>query len=203
MQGELQTRLRMPGHFVTGPASKRGLRAFWGRRAEVIMSEPGHRDGAESSEGAGEVSMPASATAPSQGPALPNEKQASGKKRASRTPIMNSLAELVWAVYAGKLKRLKLSRQETDAVECNAEFGVADHLQMLEAVSADRTLGRTRHLLLMLLGLQGSRVSGRLSAICKDALLKHTVFSSAEMVAVVTNTPEAMSDEAALLWLAN
>jgi hypothetical protein len=125
----------------------------------------------------------------SDSPASTFEGSADVKKKAAKQYRVESLEELVVAIYDGKFKRKSLNKKERTAVMNAPSFSLSQD-EVLQIVNADQFLSKTRYL--MLLGVQTQGLSYKLITLARNIMLQHQLFSSQSMREVLNNVPEAM-----------
>jgi hypothetical protein len=123
-------------------------------------------------------------------------------RRASNTPAMQTFAQMLRAAYEGKRKRLNLPKNALEAIQAAPKPDHAERVRILSLAKADRTLERTRELMLF----SAERLAGHpLGALVRefvgDVLGEHPAFRP-PLDGVLRNLPEAMNDDAAIehLW---
>lgn len=123
-------------------------------------------------------------------------------RRASDAPAMQTFAQLLRAVYEGKRKRLNLPKNALEAIYAAPKPDHAERVQVLSLAKADRTLERTRELMLFSAERLAAHPLGALvREFVGDVLREHPAFRS-PLDGVLRNLPEAMNDDAAIehLW---
>jgi len=111
---------------------------------------------------------------------------------------LNTLSELLLAVYGKQRKRPKLSAKDIAAMQAAAHLQPDELLRLRELASADRTLERTR--MLMAIGVErllNTSLAGPVRDFVREVLLAHPVFRTPGLLAVLQNDPGSPDEEAA------
>lgn len=124
------------------------------------------------------------------------------KRRTPPAPL-SSIGDLLRAAYAVKRKRLAPRKAEISAMHSATTLPPAERDELLALAAADRTLERTRELLLLSAERFGTSALGaQVRAFAGDVLQRHPAFRSPSLDGVLANLPEAVGEEAAVEFLA-
>src|SRR5688572_13689476 len=110
-----------------------------------------------------------------------------------------SLADLIRDAYGPTRKRLSLSKADLQTMQSTARLDPAQAAELLKLASGDRTLDRTRDLIL--LGaerISNQPLAGELRSFVSDVLRRHPAFAAPEMDGVLKNLPDAIGDDEAV-----
>jgi hypothetical protein len=121
----------------------------------------------------------------------------------NKAPAVQTFAQLLREVYQGKRTRLKLPKNALEAIQSAAKPDHAERVQLIDLAKADRTLQKTRDLMLFSAErLSTQPVATLVREFVGDVLRDHPAFRSPSIDGVLRNLPEAMNDDAAIeqLW---
>lgn len=114
-----------------------------------------------------------------------------------------SLADLLREVYGAKRKRLALTKSDLDAMQSAPKPEPAQRDELLSLAASDRTLERTRELLLLTMEkLAHHPLAGQVRDFVREVLRRHPAYQSPSLNGVLENLPDAVADDTALEALA-
>ena len=116
------------------------------------------------------------------------------RSRRAKTPVIDSLRELVRAIYGGEFKRLSLKKAEMAAIRSSANLESSDREGLLELSSADRTLEKTRRLMLLSFECADAIVTGALIKFARDVLHRHPAFATELLQRELEYVPDAPNE---------
>lgn len=120
-----------------------------------------------------------------------------GKKK--KPPAFQHLAELLRAAYGAKRKRLKVGKAEMEALRLASTMDSQERAALLELAATDRTLERTRDLLLLCMERMGNHpVAGAVRAFAAGVLRGHPAYRAETLNGVLENLPETSGEEESL-----
>lgn len=114
-----------------------------------------------------------------------------------------SLADLLREAYGAKRKRLALSKSDLDAMLSAPKTEPAQRDELLGLAASDRTLERTRELLLLTMEkLARHPLAGQVRDFVREVLRQHPAYQSPSLTGVLENLPDAVADDTAVETLA-
>lgn len=121
------------------------------------------------------------------------------KKAKTRTklPPIESVEQLIRAIYSGTFKRSTLDKAELAAMRSSPAMNSSQRDELLNLTLSDRTLDRTRQLMLINTRLEGS-LTGQLGEFARAVLGRHPAFSTESLAGVLDNLPEAATEDKAV-----
>lgn len=124
------------------------------------------------------------------------------KKAKTRTklPPIESVEQLLRLIYSGTLKRSTLDKSELAAMRSSPAMNSSQRDELLNLTLSDRTLDRTRQLMLICTRLEGS-LSGQLREFAREVLGRHPAFRTESLDGVLDNLPEALTEDKAVQTL--
>jgi len=128
-------------------------------------------------------------------PASAIEVSEDDKKKSAKKRGPESFEELVKAIYEGRFKRKSLSEKDRNVLMKEMSFEPSQE-EIQAIANSDPFLSKT--LQLMVLGIQAQGLSYKVGGFARKVMLRHTLYSSQSMTAVLTNLPEAMPAGAAI-----
>lgn len=136
---------------------------------------------------------------------VPNSESASVVGKRSTPKPIESVEDLLRAFYAGKFKRSTLNKKESDGMRRAEELNEAKRMAILNEAISDRTLGKTRELMLFCIGLREPTVVGQIDKFCDLVIRRHPVFSDGALTSTELSEIEAIrkimnSDFSAVSW---
>lgn len=126
----------------------------------------------------------------------PEVKEA-GKARPRAQPI-ESVGQLLRAIYAGTFKRTTLKRAEVAAMRSAPSAILSERDELFVLALSDRTLDRTRQLMLIGTSLDAPVVAGQIGEFAREVLRHHPAFKSEALAGVLENLPEAATEDGAV-----
>ncbi|MDD9856098.1 MAG: hypothetical protein OXU88_07970 [Gammaproteobacteria bacterium] len=125
-------------------------------------------------------------------------------KRSTPKPI-ESVEDLLRAFYAGKFKRSTLNKKESDRMRVAEKLNEAKCMAILNEAISDRTLGKTRELMLFCVGLRETNVIQQIDKFCDLVIHRHPAFGNGPLSLTESSEVEAArkimnSDFSALSW---
>jgi len=125
-------------------------------------------------------------------------------KRSTPKPI-ESVEGLLRAFYAGKFKRLALSKKEADRIRKAEKLNEAKHAAILNEAISDRTLGKTRELMLFCAGLKEPSIIEQIDRFCDLVIYHHPVFENNSLILTELSEIDAVGkimngDYSSLSW---
>lgn len=123
------------------------------------------------------------------------------KKPHSRPTIdpIRSISELLRAVYGGKQKRVVVKKADIQAMRSAPKLEPAERQELLELAASDRTLERTRELMLM--SMEWSDAPYIVDCVfdfARQVFRCHPAFLDASLESVFENTPESPREDRAV-----
>lgn len=148
----------------------------------------------------GQPSGDQSTTEQGQGHDTPALQDAS-KRRGARgqPPSIQSIGDLLRAAYGGKAKRIKPKKAEITAVQSAPKLEVSEKEELLALSALDRTLERTRELMLLSMERLNTPVlAGQVREFVRQVLRRHPAFHSESFIGVLENDPDGPGEEGAV-----
>ena len=124
------------------------------------------------------------------------------RKAHIKIPPIESVEQLLRAVYAGTFKRKALTKKELSAM-CGARaLGLQESDDILNQTVADRTLKRTLQLTLLGIGIDPSPVTDQIGKFVHEVLRRHPAFTEESLAEVEGPAIEALAsrDYGELSW---
>ena len=119
------------------------------------------------------------------------------KSRArSKAQPIESVGQLLRAVYAGTFRRSTLSRIELTAMKSAQTLRESEKKELLDLTSSDRTLDRTRQLMLLSVKLKVPTISNQIREFVREVLQSHPAFKMISIENAVKNPKSPTSDNA-------
>lgn len=129
---------------------------------------------------------------------------AAQRKTVAKAPGIESLSQLLREVYAGAFKRTKLKRAELTVIHNSPMLDDIERKKILGlALSEDRTLDRTRRLMLLAVladKFKARSVWSEIQEFSRDVLEGHPAFRT--LKSVLKDLPEARTEDQAIRFLA-
>lgn len=124
--------------------------------------------------------------------------------RSDRPKVLpvTSVGQLLLAIYNGWFKRASLKKAELAAMRTASLPSNAEREEMLALAKSDRTLERTRRLMLIGSKHPGPIISTQIREFARDVLQHHPAFQAESLAGVLANLPEAASEDVAVTYLA-
>jgi len=122
----------------------------------------------------------------------PNSESASAAGKRSTPKPIESVEGLLRAFYAGKFKRSTLNKTELDGMRRAEELNEAKCMAILDETISDRTLGKTRELMLFCIGLMEPTVVGQIDKFCDLVIRRHPVFAGGALTSTELSEIEAV-----------
>ena len=121
------------------------------------------------------------------------------KKTKTRTklPPIENVEHLLRAIYSGTFKRSTLDKAELSAMRSSPAMNPLQRDELLNLALSDRTLDRTRQLMLISTRLESS-LSGQLRGFAREVLGRHPAFGTDTLVGVLDNLPDAITEDKAI-----
>jgi hypothetical protein len=132
--------------------------------------------------------------------AIPSAKAPTGGRPAgAKTPVLQSFSDLLRAAYGTRSKRLNPKKAEIVAMRSAPRPDPAEREELLALAASDRTLRRTRELMLLSIEwIDSSVLSGQVREFVREALRRHPAFIRESLAAALENRPDGPSEEAAV-----
>ncbi len=113
-----------------------------------------------------------------------------------------SCADLLRAVYSGKRKRLKPSEKALRKMRLGPKLQPAEREELLDLATQDRTLERTRELMLLSMErFDGPNLAGQVREFVRDLLMRHPAFQVEALADALRNLSEGPTSERAVKML--
>src|SRR6266480_4407353 len=126
-----------------------------------------------------------------------------GGATTTKPPRFQSFADLIREAYGTKRKRLRVTKAELEAINSGSKSD-AQRDELLHLSASDRTLERTRELMLLSAERFGSQpLAGQVRDYVRYVLRRHPAFLPESLAGVLENLPESASEEAAVTALAS
>ncbi|MBI4692735.1 MAG: hypothetical protein HY749_01795 [Gammaproteobacteria bacterium] len=120
----------------------------------------------------------------------------------SKPPRFNTLADLLRLTYGSKRKRLALAKSDLRAMQAAPKLEADERHDLLRLASSDRTLERTRDLLLLSAEkFVHHPLAVQVKDFVREVLRNHPAYQSLSLQGVLDNLPEASSIDIALAAL--
>lgn len=142
-----------------------------------------------------------SVVSPTPGPVTTAPDTKEKNKARPQAPPIESVSQLLRAVYNGKFKRSTLKKAELAAMQSARPPSGPESVELVGLALPDRTLARTRQLMLIGAGLGGSVIAGQITKLARDVLRSHPAFKSESLAGVLENLPDAPTGDKAVLAL--
>lgn len=138
------------------------------------------------------------------GSSAPSESKATkGDTPRPKAPLVSSVGQLLRELYGGKLKRVALKKPEVKALRAAPPPSDEERIALLDLAQADRTMEKTRQLLMLAVRLDDVSLAGRLREFARDVLRRQPAFRTDSLAGVLENLPEAPTEEKAISILAS
>ena len=125
-------------------------------------------------------------------------------KKHTKAMRIERMDQLLRAIYAGTFKRMTLKQEEIKAVRNSPKLAVSEHEELLGRIpSIDRTLDRTRHLLLLSVGLEMPVKISQIQEFVSIVLQRHPAFRTSLLREGLENLPGGLEQDQAVEELAN
>ena len=122
-------------------------------------------------------------------------------KRATAAAL-ESCADLLRAVYSGKPKRLKPPEKALRKMRLGPKLQPAEREELLGFAAQDRTLERTRELMLLSMErFDGPNLAGQVREFIRDVLVRHPAFQEKALTDALRNLPDGPTPERAVKML--
>jgi hypothetical protein len=116
---------------------------------------------------------------------------------------IESLPELVRAVYDGSFARGDLRKQELERLRKAPDVTDGERAELLAAAEHDISLARTRQLLMLALGVDAQVLNARIREFARQKLACHPLFSSDALAEVIGHLATRSSEREAVALLVN
>ena len=136
------------------------------------------------------------------GKSQPKESSVKRKHR-SKVPPVESVSQLLRVMYVGTFKRSILKKAELSAMQVAPGVDKLELEELLALASSDRTLDRTRRLMLLGDGLGSHPVASQIRDFSGQVLRRHPAFSIDSVAGVLRNFPDVSRDEKAIRALSS
>jgi hypothetical protein len=113
-------------------------------------------------------------------------------------PHIETVASLIRAVYGGTFKRVTLKKAELNALRSSTVLTPSEREELLALAQSDRTLEKTRQMMLLCVGLDVSAGGNLIREFVGGVLQQHPAFVAASLADVLRNLPDSLSEEAAV-----
>lgn len=138
------------------------------------------------------MTEPEDHAAPKKAPAVP------------KVPRFHTLADLLREAYGTKRKRVALGKADVEAMQSAPKPETAQREELLRLAASDRTLERTRELLLLSVERLGHHpLAGQIRDFVREVLRRHPAYQAPSLHGVLENLPEAAADDTAVEALAS
>ena len=125
-------------------------------------------------------------------------------KTRAKAMRIERMDQLLHAIYAGTFKRVTLKKEEIKAIRNSPNLAVSEHEEFLGRIpSLDRTLDRTRHLLLLSVGLDMPVKISQIQEFVSVVLQRHPAFRTSLLREGLENLPGGLEQDQAVEELAN
>lgn len=125
-------------------------------------------------------------------------------KKHANVMRIERMDQLLHAIYAGTFKRVTLKKEEIKAIRNSPKLDVSEHEELLGQIpSIDRTLDRTRHLLLLSIGLEMPVKISQIQEFVSVVFQRHPAFRTSLLREDLENFPEGLKQDKAVEELAN
>ncbi len=111
---------------------------------------------------------------------------------------LESCANLIRAVYSGKRKLTKPRKTDIDKMISGPKLQPAEREELLGLAAQDRTLKKTRDLMLLNMEFDGPNLAGQVRELVRDVLVRHPAFQIEALADALRNLPEGPTLERAV-----
>ena len=133
---------------------------------------------------------------------LPGETENKRGETRVKPPALQSLGDLLRTVYGRKRRSLNLKKTEIGAICSVPKVETVERDELLGLAASDRTLERTRELMLLSMErFDAATVGGQLWEFVRDVLHRHPAFAAESLAWLLENQPDAPSEERAVRTL--
>lgn len=119
----------------------------------------------------------------------------------SKPKPLGNLHDLLNAAYSGKRKRLNPQKSEIAAMRSAARLVPSEQEDLLLLSASDRTLERTRDLMLLSFEWSDVMLAGQVREFISEVLRRHPAFLSESLAGVFSNNPDGISEDDAVRTL--
>lgn len=120
--------------------------------------------------------------------------------RTSRVPI-TSFAQFVRTMYGTRKGSRRLNKADIETLHKTPALSEAERHELLKLAQSDRTLDKTKQLLLQGMRIGTSSVAGRILEFSREVLKHHVLFQSKSLTDVLMNHPQGLSEDKAVATL--
>ena len=128
----------------------------------------------------------------------PTKKGSVKRNWRSKTPSVESVSQLLRSVYTGTFKRSILKEPELFAMQVAPKIRRSEWEELLTLASFDRTLDRTRQLMLLGDGIGNHAVAIRIRDFSGHVLRRHPIFRIRSLAGVLENLGGVRTDDRAI-----
>ena len=120
------------------------------------------------------------------------------QKTPSRAAPVERVSQLLRGFYKGTFTRKTLKKAEIAAMRTSPSMDDLEREELSTLASSDRTLVRTRKLMLFGSRLPGAAITNQIRDFSGEVLRRHPAFGAPSLVAVLNSLPEAPTEEWAI-----
>lgn len=111
---------------------------------------------------------------------------------------LKSVDQLLREIYSGKFKRSTLKKEELTAMRHASKSGEPERKEILNLTLSDRTLDRTRQLILLGGKLDETIIAEQIREFVREVLQRHPAFGMKSLTDVLKNFPESATENQAI-----
>lgn len=124
------------------------------------------------------------------------------RKGRTKAPPIESVGQLLRAVYTGKFKRTALKKMELTTMRKAPKLDGSERKEILDLTLSDRTLDRT-HQLILLSGKLDAPIANQIREFVREVLVRHPAFGTESLAGVMENLPVGVEEDRAIEALAS